>query len=285
MEPNASGASASRSSHEPFSPETSIYPVLTWYDKIRRRLRLILLVALVWIVASALFSCLRVQNAFDEVYWSTIDSRAGRAAMKMHFTPLTLASLLSPFKLNGVDRMDEIPHDELPAHLGFLEPVPHTFDEWVYDYRYRDDADEAVASMSWWVTDCEFDDLECKMTITAEQRLGHLGGGYDRMAETSWTYDAVGKRLTLDRAGLCSESVVPGSFDIKDRCYSASEVDACLAAQGSSYDEFAQSCYDFLVSSLVAGYLSAAQSETRFSISDIGPIKVDLYSWRDEDGA
>lgn len=138
-----------------------------------------LVVVLVWLLASGLFAQVRVQNAFDELYRSTIDSRALWTLAHFHATLVTAMSLLSPFKLHGVERMDQPTHDDylsIPLIKGggpneIYRDLP--FDERAYMYQYREGAGESEGNrnLSWNVTDMDLDYLACELNINMAWKM------------------------------------------------------------------------------------------------------------------
>lgn len=95
-----------------------------------------------------------------------------------------------------------------------------------------------------------------------------MGNGDDVEVWSNWKYDVLSKQLRLDNYDIdADESYYPVGRD---------ETYEFLEDRGISYDEFAQSCYGFLLSTLVADYLDAAAGETRFDEGDLGEFHVVL---------
>ena len=188
------------------------------YDPARtlRRMRnfvvAVLLAVLAWLLLSRAYAATRADNALDELYYSTLDSRSCEALWeKGHLSPTVLASALSAYR-NDRPRICIEGAYSLYGYQGkdALAPFDNNY---VYLFGYQDVrsvSDGRMESLSWYIEDgsdrghSEEYPQRCvvlRMGFSQEGLGGYPPGSnpasFDRYSAT-WVYDVDSKTLWLD---------------------------------------------------------------------------------------
>ena len=188
------------------------------YDPARalRRMRnfvvAVLLAVLAWLLLSRAYAATRADNALDELYYSTLDSRSCEALWgKDHLSPTVLASALSAYR-NDRPRICIEGACSLYGYQGkdALAPFDNNY---VYLFGYQDVrsvSDGRMETLSWYIEDggdrghSEEYPQRCvvlRMGFSQEglggYPLGRNPASFDRYSAI-WVYDVDSKALWLD---------------------------------------------------------------------------------------
>lgn len=192
------------------------------YDPARtlRRMRnfvvAVLLAVLAWLLLSRAYAATRTDNALDELYYSTLDSRSCDALwMRGHRSPTVLASALSAYKADpprneGIDPWYGYPERDALSEI-------KEANNRIYLYGYQDGRALATNSckyLSWYIEDGSDRGhssvglgrkVVCRVAFPPEN-LGGTRSKYDGFSrdtadestyEATWVYDVDSKALSL----------------------------------------------------------------------------------------
>ena len=188
------------------------------YDPARtlRRMRnfvvAVLLAVLAWLLLSRAYAATRTDNALDELYYSTLDSRSCDALWEQgHLSPTVLASALSAYR-NDKPRICIEGAYSLYGYQGKDALAPF-YNNYVYLFGYQDGrtaSDGRMESLSWYIEDggetghSEKYPRRCvvlRMGFSQEGLGGYPPGSnpasFDRYSAI-WVYDVDSKALWLD---------------------------------------------------------------------------------------